>query len=302
MAKKKTSTFKFSTTISITLVLFMVSVFGWLTLNLENFGEKAREEIQVDLFFTPNATDLDQKKIEKLISADNAVKSVAYVSKEDAIKSLDEIGENAVEILGYIPVNASLEVKLNSSYAVLDSVKLFEQSIFAQFPELIEDVSYSEAQFLTLDEGISKINYFVFGIIIMLLIITVVLINNTIRLSIYSKRFIIRTMQLVGARGRFIRRPFLLEAFYQGVLSSILAISMFLGLGLVIIEFFPDLFSGGSESSISSALNQTSLFLEYKNSFILFGGIILLGIVISCLTTYVALIKFLRLRTDKLYN
>ena len=114
----------------------------------------------------------------------------------------------------------------------MDSVKKFETSIYQQFPELIEDVSYSEAQFLTLDEGISKVNYFVFGLIVMLLIITVVLINNTIRLSIYSKRFIIRTMQLVGAKGRFIRKPFLIEALYQGVLSSILAISMFLGLGL----------------------------------------------------------------------
>lgn len=302
MAKKKTSTFKFSTTISITLVLFMVSVFGWLTLNLDNFGEKAREEIQVDLFFTASASDLDQKKVEKLVSSYPAVKSLAYISKEDAVKSLDEVGENAVEILGYIPVNPSLEVKLNASHAVLDSVKQFEQKIFAHFPELIEDVSYSEAQFLTLDEGISKINYFVLGIIIMLLIITIVLINNTIRLSIYSKRFIIRTMQLVGARGRFIRRPFLMEAFYQGILSSVLAISMFLGLGLVIIEFFPNLFSGSNTSSISEALNQTSLFLEYKNSIILFGGTILLGILISCLTTYVALLKYLRLRTDKLYN
>lgn len=302
MAKKKTSTFKFSTTISITLVLFMVSVFGWMTLNLENFAEKAREEIQVDLFFTPYATDLDQKKAEKLIATETAVKSIAYVSKEDALKSLEEDGAKAMETLGFNPINSSLMVRLNSAHAVLDSVKLFEQNIYAQFPELIEDVSYSEAQFSTLNEGISKINYFVFGIIIMLLIITIVLINNTIRLSIYSKRFIIRTMQLVGARGRFIRRPFLIEALYQGVLSSILAIAMFLGLGLVIIEFLPDLFSGGTESNVNDVFNQTSFFSEYKNSAILFGGTMLLGIVISCLTTYVALLKYLRLRTDKLYN
>ena len=302
MAKKKTSTFKFSTTISITLVLFMVSVFGWLTLNLDNFGEKAREEIQVDLFFAPNTSNLDQKKVEKELSSSPAIKSVAYVSKEDAIKSLEEVGEKAVEILGYIPVNASLEVRLNAAHAVLDSVKKFETYVYQQFPELIEDVSYSEAQFLTLDEGISKVNYFVFGLIVMLLIITVVLINNTIRLSIYSKRFIIRTMQLVGAKGRFIRKPFLIEAFYQGILSSILAISMFLGLGLIIIEFFPDLFSSNGQSSISEALSQTSFFMEYKNAIVLFGGVFALGITISCLTTYVALIKYLRLRTDKLYN
>ena len=103
MAKKKTSTFKFSTTISITLVLFMVSVFGWLTLNLDNFGEKAREEIQVDLFFFPNTSTLEQKKVEKQLSTNPAIKTVAYVSKEDAINSLEEVGEKAVEILGYIP-------------------------------------------------------------------------------------------------------------------------------------------------------------------------------------------------------
>ena len=302
MARKKTSTFKFSTTISITLVLFMVSVFGWLTLNLENFAERAREEIQIDVFFSPNASDLDQKTVETHLLAQKNVKSVAFVSKEDAIKSLEDVGEHAVEILGYIPVSASLELRLSSDYAVLDSVKAFEHHLYDTFPELIDDVSYSEAQFLTLDEGISKLNFFVLGIIIMLLVITVVLINNTIRLSIYSKRFIIRTMQLVGARGSFIRKPFLIEAFYQGVLSSLLAITMFLGLGLVIAEFFPDLFSTKGQENVTALLKQSSLLFEYRSALILFGGVFTLGILISCLTTYVALIKYLRIKTDKLYK
>lgn len=300
MGQKKKSTFKFSTTLSITLVLFMVSVFGWLTLNIDSFGERAKEEIQIDVFFSSNATDLDEKKIEKLISNHPSIKSVKYVSKEDAIKSLNEIGENAVEILGYIPLNPSLELRLKSEYAVLDSVKLFEEELLNKYATLIEDVSYSEAQFLTVSEGISKVNYFVLALIIMLLIITIVLINNTIRLSIYSKRFIIRTMQLVGATGRFIRRPFLIEALYQGILSSVLAIIMFLGLGMTLLEFAPGIFSSSNEN-VSNALSQTSLF-EFKNAALLFGSVLVIGIVISYTTTYFALTKYLTLKTDKLYN
>jgi cell division transport system permease protein len=226
---------------------------------------------------------------------------VRYVTKEEAIKSLEEVGEKAVEILGYIPINASLEIFLKSDYAVLDSVKVFEKELLAKHAEIVEDVSYSEAQFVTVNEGISKVNYFILVLVVILLIITIVLINNTIRLSIYSKRFIIRTMQLVGAKGSFIRKPYLMEALYQGVLSSVLASVLFLSLGLIIMQLLPDLFVSSATKSLSDVLNQTFLLKEYKNSLLLFGGIFLVGIAISYLTTYFALIKYLRIKSEKLY-
>jgi cell division transport system permease protein len=301
MAKNYSSTFKFSTTLSITLVLFMLCIFGWLSINLDNFSKKAKEEIQIDIFFASNISDFETKKLEKVLSADERVKSVRYVTKEEAIKSLEEVGEKAVEILGYIPINASLEIFLKSDYAVLDSVKVFEKELLAKHAEIVEDVSYSEAQFVTVNEGISKVNYFILVLVVILLIITIVLINNTIRLSIYSKRFIIRTMQLVGAKGSFIRKPYLMEALYQGVLSSVFASVLFLSLGLVIMQLLPDLFVSSATKSLSDVLNQTFLLKEYKNSLILFGGIFLVGIAISYLTTYFALIKYLRIKSEKLY-
>ncbi|MFP5471099.1 MAG: cell division protein FtsX [Bacteroidia bacterium] len=301
MAKNYSSTFKFSTTLSITLVLFMLCVFGWLTINLDNFSKRAKEEIQIDVFFASNISDFDTKKLEKMISMDERVKAVRYVTKEEAIKSLEEVGEKAVEILGYIPINPSLEVFLKSDYAVLDSVKVFEKELLEKHAAIVEDVSYSEAQFVTVNEGIAKVNYFILVLVIILLIITIVLINNTIRLSIYSKRFIIRTMQLVGAKGSFIRKPYLMEALYQGVLSSVLASVLFLSLGLVIMQVLPDLFVSSATKSLSDVLDQTFLLKEYKNSLILFGGIFLIGIAISFLTTYFALIKYLRIKSEKLY-
>lgn len=301
MAKNYSSTFKFSTTLSITLVLFMLCVFGWLSINLDNFSKRAKEEIQIDVFFASNVSDLETKKLEKVLSMDNRVKSVRYVTKEEAIKSLEEVGEKAVEILGYIPINASLEVFLKSENAVLDSVKVFEKELISKHSNIIEDVSYSEAQFVTVNEGISKLNYFILVLVIILLVITIVLINNTIRLSIYSKRFIIRTMQLVGAKGSFIRKPYLIEALYQGIVSSILAIVLFFSLGLVIMQLMPDFFVSSATKSLSDVLDQTFLLKEYKNSLILFGGIVLIGVAISYLTTYFALIKYLRIKSEKLY-
>jgi cell division transport system permease protein len=301
MAKNYSSTFKLSTTLSITLVLFMLSVFGWLSINLDNFSKKAKEEIQIDVFFASNATDVETKKLEKMLAIDHRVKSVRYVTKEEAIKSLEEIGEKAVEILGYIPINPSLEIFLKSDYAVLDSVKLFEKEIMSQHANIVEDLSFSEAQFVTVNEGIKKANYFILVLVIILLIITVVLINSTIRLSIYSKRFIIRTMQLVGAKGSFIRQPYLKEAAYQGLLSGVLAIILFLSLGLVIMQIVPDLFVSQATKSMTDVLDQTFLLKEYKTSLLLFGSIIVIGIIISYLTTYFALVKYLRIKSEKLY-
>lgn len=301
MAKNYSSTFKFSTTLSITLVLFMLCVFGWLSINLDNFSKKAKEEIQVDIFFNSSTSDIESKKIEKVISLDERVKSVKYVTKEEAIKSLEEVGEKAVEILGYIPLNSSLEVFLKSDYATVESVKAFEKDVLDSHANMIDDISYSEAQFVTVNEGIAKVNYFVLMLVIILLIITIVLINNTIRLSIYSKRFIIRTMQLVGARGSFIRRPYLLEALYQGIASSILAIILFFSLGLVIMQLMPDFFVSSATKSLSDVLDQTFLLKEYRNSILLFGSIFIIGVAISYLTTYFALVKYLRIKSDKLY-
>lgn len=301
MAKTYSSTFKLSTTLSITLVLFMLCVFGWLSINLDNFSKKAKEEIQVDIFFNSSSSDIETKKLEKVISLDERVKAVRYVTKEEAIKSLEDVGEKAVEILGFIPINASLEVFLKSDFANLESVKSFENDILKNHSDVIEDVSYSEAQFVTVNEGIAKVNYFILMLVVILLVITIVLINNTIRLSIYSKRFIIRTMQLVGARGSFIRKPYLLEALYQGIASSILAIILFFSLGIVIMQLMPDFFVSSATKSLSDVLDQTFLLKEYKNSLILFGSIFVIGIAISYLTTYFALIKYLRIKSEKLY-
>jgi cell division transport system permease protein len=232
----------------------------------------------------------------KLKSMNGIVKKALYVSKEDAQKlMMKHVGKDAFEILdGVNPLPSSIYVNLSSSYVNPDSAANFAAQITKGNEHIISEVSYNESQFLeigTVFKNFELIMLFIAGV---LLIITILLIYNTIRLAVFSKRFMIRTMQLVGAKSFFIRRPFILKAFYQGLISSILAVLFLLSIWYSFTIVNPNIIS---ELSTNKFLLNNEI-LEFS---VIALGILITGILISIMSTYLALNKFIWVKSEKLY-
>jgi cell division transport system permease protein len=284
-----------STIIGISLVLFMLGLVGWSVLIAKKVTKKTRESIRIDVFFRENVRDADMLQLEKTLAAETYVRSSRFVSKEEALKITAEILEDAnlIDPLdNYNPINASVEIYLKEEYTTPDSVKKIADNLMAQYGNqnaaggnLINRVSYDEAMFMTINENSSLLVYIVIGFSMLLLVVAIALINNTIRLSIYSKRFLIRTMQLVGASESFIRRPFMLKALLQGLIAAVIAH----GLILALLNY------AGSWWSDLHEPQDLPMLLG------LFGAITLLGVLISWISTYFALWKYLRIKSDYLY-
>src|SRR6056297_1571436 len=229
MAKKEPAVTKrrlrssYLTSISITLVLFMLGVLGLLILNAQRLSEYVKENIGFSIILKENVKEVDVILLQKTLDAAEYVKSTKYITKEQAAKELqEELGENFIDFLGYNPLLASIEVHLYADYANPDSIKIIEQD-FQQY-ELIKEVFYQKSLVSLVNENIRKISFIILVFSGLLFLIAIALINNTIRLSVYSKRFIINTMQLVGATRGFIRRPFLFRSVWQGIVAALLAI------------------------------------------------------------------------------
>jgi cell division transport system permease protein len=229
------------------------------------------------------------RMLEKTMAAEAYVKSVRYVSKEEALEVTKQILEDdslLAPIDNYNEIKPSLEIFIKEDYANPDSVKKIEDNLMAKYQgSLIDEVSYNSAMFLTINNSLKYFAWIILALAALLLVIAIAMINNTIRLAVYSKRMLIRSMQLVGATEGFIRRPFMLRAFLQGIVAALISLGMIL-LGLnYLLNWFPEL-AGVHDSMIL---------------FTVFGGVTLLGIFISWISTYFALRKYLRLKSDLLY-
>jgi cell division transport system permease protein len=280
-----------------TLLLTLFGVFVYFMWTANKKSAEIKEQLSMDILFHETVDESIVRMMEKkLKSMDGIVKKALYVSKEDAQKlMLKHVGKDAFEILdGVNPLPSSIHVNLSSSYVNPDSAANFAAQITKGNEHIISEVAYNESQFLeigTVFKNFELIMLFIAGV---LLIIAILLIYNTIRLAVFSKRFMIRTMQLVGAKSFFIRRPFILKAFYQGLISAILAVLFLLSLWYSFTIINPNIIS---ELSTDKFLLNNEI-LEFS---VIALGILVTGILISVASTYFALNKFIWVKSEKLY-
>ena len=294
---KSNSLAELSTIFGMTLLLTLFGVFVYFMWTANKKSAEIKEQLSMDILFHETVDESIVRMMEKkLKSMDGIVKKALYVSKEDAQKlMLKHVGKDAFEILdGVNPLPSSIHVNLSSSYVNPDSAANFAAQITKGNEHIISEVAYNESQFLeigTVFKNFELIMLFIAGV---LLIIAILLIYNTIRLAVFSKRFMIRTMQLVGAKSFFIRRPFILQAFYQGLISAILAVLFLLSLWYSFTIINPNIISELSTDKF--LLNN-----EILESSVIAIGILITGILISVVSTYFALNKFIWVKSEKLY-
>ena len=294
---KSNSLAELSTIFGMTLLLTLFGVFVYFMWTANKKSAEIKEQLSMDILFHETVDESIVRMMEKkLKSMDGIVKKALYVSKEDAQKlMLKHVGKDAFEILdGVNPLPSSIHVNLSSNYVNPDSAANFAAQIAKGNEHIISEIAYNESQFLeigTVFKNFELIMLFIAGV---LLIIAILLIYNTIRLAVFSKRFIIRTMQLVGAKSFFIRRPFILKAFYQGLISAILAVLFLLSLWYSFTFVNPNIIS---ELSTDKFLLNNEI-LEFS---VIAIGILITGILISVVSTYFALNKFIWVKSEKLY-
>ena len=294
---KSNSLAEISTIFGMTLLLTLFGVFVYFMLTANKKSAEIKEQLSMDILFHENVDESTVKMMEKkLKSMDGIVRNALYVSKEDAQKlMMKHVGEDAFEILdGVNPLPSSIHVNLTSSYVNPDSAHNFSSLIYKGNEHIISEVAYNESQFLEIGNVFKNFELIMIFIASVLLVIAILLIYNTIRLAVFSKRFMIRTMQLVGAKSYFIRRPFIFRAFYHGMISGILAILFLVSLWYSFTYINPSIIT--SLSSSKAELNR-EIFDFIKVAF----GILTTGILVSVISTYFALNKFIWVKSEKLH-
>jgi len=276
-----------STVVSIALVLFMLGLVGLIVLTSEKLTVMVKENIGFSVYLKDGTKEVDIIQIQKYLDAANYVKSTTYISQEDAVKLLREDldpEEDFISFLdGYNPLPASIDVVLNAQYAQQDSIAWIEEELLQN--SSVKEVDYSKYMVHLVNENVKQISMFILVFCVLLFTVAIALINNTIRLTIYSKRFLIKTMQLVGATKRFIRRPFLIQGISHGIFAAVVAIALLIGTMYVAQKKIPDLIKLQDIEMIGT----------------LFLFIIVVGTFISWISTLLAVRKYLKLRTEELY-
>ncbi len=274
-----------SVVISLSLVLFIVGVLSLILINSQKLSNYLKENIGFTIMLKENTSEIETVKFQKEIDASVFSKHTTFVSKETATKELEkDLGEDFMSFLGYSPLLASIDVKLNPKYANNDSLAIINEELIKNMN--VHEVFYQKDLVEKINSNVNRISAFLLTFFALLFFIAFALINNTIRLSVYARRFLIRTMRLVGATNSFIHKPFLIKGLYQGLYSSIFAIFMLLGAIKLI------------QSETASMLNINDL----KIIGIVFIIIFISGLMISSLSTYFAVRKYIKLTENKLYN
>ena len=284
-AKKRLRASYITSVISITLVLFVLGSLGLVVLEARLISKHLRENIRLTVYMKKDVKDADVERLKKFLDATDDVKSTRLVSPQEAAKEYSrQIGEDFIHFLdGENPLHYSIEVYLNEQYANVDSLAVLSDQISTR--KGVEEVRYHKSYVEIINRNIGRISLFFLIVSGMLLLISIVLINNTIRLSVYSSRFLIRSMQLVGASQRFIRKPFIIKGIAQGIISAILAITFLISIMYKLHTYYPDLIN-----------------IRYiDNYLLLFGGLILIGILISWWSSALAVRKYLKMKLDNIY-
>lgn len=282
--KRRLRTSYITTVISITLVLFMLGMLGLILINAKSLSDFVKENIKISVLLNDNTSDPDIVQLQKSIEASKYVKDTDFITKEKAAELVEkDLGENFISVLGFNPLSASIDIRLKAEYANNDSIKKIEKSLMKN-PQ-VKEVFYQPSLIEKVNSNVSRISLFLLGFSLILFIIAFALINNTIRLAVYSKRLIIKSMQLVGATRGFIRRPFIFTGLIQGIISAILAIVL-LSITLRFASgYFPDFISNSN----------------IKTYGIVYLTITIIGLLMSWISTYFAVRKYLKIRTTEIF-
>jgi len=282
--KRKLISSYFSVVLSIALVLFLLGILGLLVLNTQKMADRSKEQITISIFLKENAKEIEIEQLQKTLAMADYTKSAIYVSKEEAAKQHSaDIGEDFVDYLGYNPLKNSIDVNLKADFVTEEKVTEIANSLSEK--TYVDEVSYDKVLVGMVAESVEKIGFWILIASAIFTLIAVLLINSSIRLSIYSKRFVIKTMQMVGATKTFIRKPFIWQNVKLGMLGALLALIAIAGVLYYVNTNFEDL----------GLLDEPYIIIS------LLVGVFVLGILISLASTYFATQRFLNLRTDELY-
>lgn len=271
--------------IGVAIVLFIMGIMGWLFLNLQSIGDSFKEDIRISVYLR-TADKNTVGSIQQFIAKQPYAKNVEYINKEKA-KAIwnKENNEDWAKILDANPLPESVDFFAKANYVNTDSLTRISSAIENAFSKEVADIQYPKNLVTNLNERATKIGIIFLVMSIILCLIVIISIDNTIRLAMYSNRFLIKTMQMVGATRNFISKPLLIRAFLNGLISAFIAIFLLFGL----IEW------------ATTQFPQIGMLQGISNSLILFGGLVLLGVGISVLSTYRSVLKYLKMKLDELY-
>lgn len=282
--KKRILSSWITSTVSISLVLIMLGTLGLILINAGRLSEYVREKIGFTLVLHDDIKEVEIIRLQKLINSTDYVKSTRYIDKNTAAKELtEELGEDFTGFLGFNPLFSSIDVKLFAPYTNADSLLIIEKE-FLEYPQ-VKEVYYQKNLVSVINQNVSRISIILLIISGLLIFIFVALINNTIRISIYSQRFTINTMQMVGAGNAFIRKPFLQRSLFFGIYGALIA-------NIIVITGF---------YAYKKELYGTISINDLRIAGFVFAMVIVLGMLISYFSTYFAVNKFLKMKFDELF-
>lgn len=287
--KKKLGSYPFvSVVFSITLALFVIGVFGALVIYSKQLEHAVRDNVKVQVYLKSQLTSEQIKQVEKLLTGkafvNKSANAIHFVSKEEAAKQfIQETGEDFKKFLGENPLRNAYLVKIDPTYHDTLSLKRIKAEV-EQMPGVFQ-VYYVESVIDSINKNVTKIGLVLMSLVALLLITVVLLINNTIRLALFSQRFLIRSMQLVGAKRWFIQRPFLGRAVLHGALAGAIASGLLLGL----------------ISLATKRISELALIQNNDRLLLLIASLLIMGVLVAVASTYRAVAKYLNLSLDELY-
>ena len=285
--KRRLRSSYFSVVMSIAFVLFLIGLLGLLVLNTKNVSDYFKEQASVTIFLNDDIEEARLTAFQNSLKEKEYTKAVTYVSKEEAAEIVKkENGEDFMEFVGYNPLKNSIELFLKAGFVTPEKMEEIQKTLTKN--SYVFEASYNKSLINLLTENVKKISLWVLFFSALFALVAMLLINNSIRLSVYAKRFTIKTMQMVGATKRFIRKPFIVSSVKLGFFGALVAL---IGLSITIYylnDFFPELglLDNDNDKIVLAAL---------------FGGVFLIGIIITWMSAYFATQRFLNLRTDELY-
>jgi cell division transport system permease protein len=283
-SSKRSQPSYFMAILGVSLVLFILGILGWIVINANKLGDYFKENVEVRVYLRENITPKDSATLVQYIAAKPYVKQYEYVTKDLAKKKfLADGNEDWKNVLDVNPLQASVDFKLKNQYVDTDTLAAIQKDL--QQNIAVSDVQYPRSLVDNLNRNVRKVSLILLGIAIVLCIVVIVLIDNTIKLAMFSNRFLIKTMQLVGATRWFIAKPMDLRAIVNGAISGIIALAGFLAL----------VFSAENQLPELKAMRDIRLLS------LLAGGIIILGMLISLFSTHRSVIKYLKMKLDDLY-
>jgi cell division transport system permease protein len=273
-----------STVIGIALVLFMLGVLGFMVLNARALEQFFRENVRVDLFLQRGLKEVDIMQFRKELDTEPFTRSTRYVTPEEAAELLKaDLGEDFLEVLGTNPLLPSVELGLEAAYVKPDSLRWIVEHL--RKDPRVQEVSYNTTEVEDIEANMGRLTWIVLGFTVLLLIIAVALIDNTIRLATHSRRFLIRTMHLVGATKWFILRPFMWRSFRQGLIGAVLAMGLLAGALQLTQRYMPDLLA----------------LTDMPTLALVFAAVLVLGIAIAMISTWFAVGRYLRMSFEDLH-